>query len=127
MTGKFALSFFVTAVWPLLSFASNSACMIEGKLGIGASIAETKDCMQFVGASTDADKIKKSCEGIRDLESAVKDTPAKITYLAQCPKGQLGICSGIFHEEIDAYHYKRSRTLLETSKENCAELGGKWK
>lgn len=110
-----------------MGFAANTACMLEGKLILGTSVVEGKDCMQFVNPQTSEDRLKESCEGLSNLGTALGEKPAKITYLARCPKGQQATCAGVFGGEIDAHHYKRSSKLLAKTKANCETLGGKWK
>jgi hypothetical protein len=127
MNRTLALVVWLLAAMPMMSMASNTACILEGKLVGGVSVVEGKDCLQFVNPQTSEERLKESCEGMANVGTALGLAPAKITYVASCPAGQQATCSGIFGDEIDAYHYKRSAKLLAKTKVNCQALGGKWK
>jgi hypothetical protein len=107
--------------------APTSACVLEGKLLIGAKLADVKDCVQKNDDRMTEAMLQQACDGLSNAGRAFGGSPAKITYLAACPSNPQGSCTGISGGALSFSYYKRSPTDLAETKTSCAAVGGIWK
>lgn len=105
--------------------AENKACLLEGSITLMGVTTEIKDCMENNGIPKE--NFLETCEGIAGAAAAMGAPPAKVSYLAACPKGALGACEGLFGAPLTAYYYKKDAQELADTKQGCLAQGGEWK
>jgi hypothetical protein len=119
------LSLLASLVFSHEILAADNACLLEGEMNMMGQHIVIKDCLQNNGV--DAAQFKEVCSNIGGMNAAMGMPPAKITYLAACPKQAQASCEGFFGQPMTSYYYKRDAEMLATSKQGCEMQGGKWK
>ncbi len=104
---------------------TSHACMIAGEFKLLGRTLRSRDCMQTIGATTEAE-LKRACEGLAQTSAQMGGKAGEITYMSACPSPSQGRCKQLFGQAFDGYYYERTPEDLAELPASCEQGGGRW-